>query len=153
MKRLTIIREDNNVVVDGETRKVDLSGMDSKIHAVQWCHCPERKKTKGWIEWEQDPLEDFRPNTPIETLDQFKSVIDAFHAAPTEEQRHARVRADHLVELTEKEAKRLEVDPSSDPEIVERAKRAVVTRKKERDEVYQGTRTDMGDGLLVRDED
>lgn len=34
--RLTIIRDDNLVIIDGRSAKVDLSGMIANYHAVQW---------------------------------------------------------------------------------------------------------------------
>ena len=34
--RLTIIRDDNTVIIDGQVAKVDCSGMLANYHAVQW---------------------------------------------------------------------------------------------------------------------
>lgn len=119
MKTISIVREDNAVYVNGECRVVDCSTIDPNIRAVQWCHCPKRKKSKGHIEWAQDPLEDFKPNTDIQSLKDFQHLVDAWEAAPSMDVMLMRERADRAV----KEAEEL-----GDAELVKelKAKRAAL---------------------------
>lgn len=87
--KATIIREDGLVGVDGVFRKVDLSGMDPNIRAVQW------KGETGHIEFESGP------NRLVADIEPFQPFIDLWAAAsppdPTSEDRvraaHARINA------------------------------------------------------------
>lgn len=73
--RVTIVREDNLVIIDGEPRRVDLSGMPNTIHAVQF------DGRQGEIEFRK--REGVKPPPEkIANLDQFKKYIDAWDKAP-----------------------------------------------------------------------
>lgn len=84
--RLTIIREDNKVVVDGEAHTVDCSSLSADVHAVHWSsngisqggeveysvtrceHCGARSK-KG--------------NELISDVAAYQSLMDAWKVAKT----------------------------------------------------------------------
>ena len=67
--RLTIIPEDNAVIIDNESKILDLSTVQipSTVHALQWFD------TKGWIEPKEseDPFIPKEPNQIIEVLPQW----------------------------------------------------------------------------------
>lgn len=67
--KLTIIRDDQMVGVNGEFRVVDVSGMNPLIRAVQW------NGTTGHIEYDDGPNED------ISDVTEFQSQIDLWTAA------------------------------------------------------------------------
>lgn len=75
--RLTIIRSDNMVYIDGKALKVDCSSLDSSIHAVQW------NGQSGIIEFvDPDPFDGEAPApAPITDITQFQSLIDAWNTA------------------------------------------------------------------------
>jgi hypothetical protein len=78
--RVTIIRDDNFVSVDGEGYKVDCSSLPADFHALQWTgatgeveyrmtvctHCGARSK---------------KPNATIADTTEFKPQLDGWHAA------------------------------------------------------------------------
>ena len=68
--KVTIVPEDNVVLVDGEARSIDMTGMDPAVHAVQW------KDTQGEIEYKNG-----RRNKPITDISPFQSFIDRWVAA------------------------------------------------------------------------
>ena len=72
MSRITIVPSDNNVLVDGETRIVDMTGIDPAIHAVQWFD------TEGEIEYTRA---DGRRNEQINSISRFQVFIDRWTAA------------------------------------------------------------------------
>lgn len=90
METVTIIPSDNAVYINGEMRPVDCSTIDKTIHAVQWCHCPKRKLSKGHIEWVQDPFMPRKRNTEIADIEQFQGLIDVWHQTDDEQTRHAK---------------------------------------------------------------
>lgn len=51
--RVSIIKADGVVVVDGEARKVDLAALDQRIHAVMW----NTERNSGQIEYTEDATE------------------------------------------------------------------------------------------------
>lgn len=67
--RVTIIRDDSVVGVDGIFRRVDLSALIEGIRAVQW------NGTSGHIEY------DHAANTPLTSLADFQPFIDLWNAA------------------------------------------------------------------------
>jgi len=76
--RITIVREDNTVIVDGRALPIDCGPLAAAIHAVQW------HGDKGHIEYVNPPgapPEDFLPNAEIESLEPFQSVVNAWQAA------------------------------------------------------------------------
>lgn len=88
--RVTIIRDDSVVGVDGFFRKVDLSALPQGVRAVQW------DGAKGHVEYDE------APETPLDDIAGFQAFIDLWTAAapppppaPTPAQRiaaaHARI--------------------------------------------------------------
>ena len=73
--RLTIVPSDNVVLVDGRGLKLDLTGYASLdgIHAVQW------NDDAGHIEY--IATEVVRLNEPIDSIDPYQDIIDAWTAA------------------------------------------------------------------------
>ncbi len=67
--RITIVRDDSVVGVDGVFRRVDLSAMPAGIRAVQW------NGISGHIEYD-DAL-----NMPLQSIVDFQQFIDAWSAA------------------------------------------------------------------------
>jgi len=72
MSRITIVPDDGNVLVDGEAREIDMTGIDPAIHAVQWFD------TAGEIEYTEA---DGRRNEQITDISPFQSFIDLWAAA------------------------------------------------------------------------
>lgn len=70
MARITIVPSDNHVVIDGVARKINMAGIDSTIHAVQWF------STKGEIEYN-----DGKPHKKITSINPFQAFIDRWTAA------------------------------------------------------------------------
>jgi hypothetical protein len=68
--RVTIIADDGKVGVNGVFRAVDLSALDTNIHAVQW------DGAKGHVEYR-----DRSPETALASLSAYQSFIDAWTAA------------------------------------------------------------------------
>lgn len=68
--RLAIIRDINRVNIDGVARTVDLSTLDSNIHAIQW------NETVGHIEFK-----DHLPEVVLDDISIFQIYIDAWVAA------------------------------------------------------------------------
>lgn len=79
MPRLTIIRDDNAVYVDGRALTVDCSALASDIRAVQW------NGTAGHIEYDEELA---RAPDPITSIDAYLSLLTAWETA--------RAAADHV---------------------------------------------------------
>lgn len=69
--RLTIVCDDNLVIIDGVRHSVDCSAYPT-IHAVQWYG------SHGQIEFKADDLGNRAPNERIDELSQFQPLIDAW---------------------------------------------------------------------------
>src|SRR5690242_19654221 len=67
--RITIVRDDSVVGVDGIFRRIDLSAMPAGIRAVQW------NGVNGHIEY------DDMANGPLNNIADFQQFIDAWRAA------------------------------------------------------------------------
>ncbi|HEY6044769.1 MAG TPA: hypothetical protein VIU43_07705 [Nitrosospira sp.] len=67
--RITIIRDDSVVGVDGIFRRIDLSAMPAGIRAVQW------NGVTGHIEY------DDAANAPLGSIADFQQFVDAWIAA------------------------------------------------------------------------
>ena|SRR5687768_1655286 len=91
--RVTVIRDDNVIGVDGAFRNADLSGMPADVRAIQW------NGTEGHIEYA-----DGRPNKPIASEDAVEPYVALWNTVapppapePTPEQRrlaaHMRINA------------------------------------------------------------
>lgn len=72
MKRVTIVKEDNIVGIDGEFYTVDCSSLPANFHALQWY----ADDNAGEIEWTGRPKPS---NTEIDNIDEYKTLIDAWH--------------------------------------------------------------------------
>lgn len=68
--RLTIIADDGVVGVERDFREVDLSDLDSDIHAVQWYG------SEGQVEYRDD-----RPNLLITDMSKFQKFVGRWNAA------------------------------------------------------------------------
>jgi len=86
--RVTIIRDDGIVGIDGTFRAVDLSGLDENVRAVQW------DGDAGHVEY------DHSANTSLDNMNAYQAFIDLWTAAapaapsaPTLEQIKAAARA------------------------------------------------------------
>lgn len=81
-RRITIVREDNVVVVNGKAHTVDLSSMHPYLSAVQWYG----ETQTGEMEFIQTPGQPFALNIPITSIDGWKAAIEAWDAAELAEQ-------------------------------------------------------------------
>ena len=74
--KLTIIRDDNSVYIDGISRIIDCSSLDPSIHAIQW------NGQKGMIEYvDSDPFDGKMPAPkPITDITSYQYLIDAWNA-------------------------------------------------------------------------
>lgn len=70
MARITIVPSDNTMLIDGVARKINMAGIDSTIHAVQWF------STTGEIEYN-----DGKPHKKITSINPFQAFIDRWTAA------------------------------------------------------------------------
>lgn len=77
MQRMTIIREDNLVGIDGVFYGVDCSSIPANVHAVQWYG----DVSEGEIEWVQPRGQDKPSATRIESLDDYTYIIDLWNEA------------------------------------------------------------------------
>jgi hypothetical protein len=76
MSMITIVPEDNVVIVHGVGYKVDCSSLDPELHAIQWDH----DNKEGWNEWKNAPNEKI---TEIRGLD---AVFELWGKAKAEEE-------------------------------------------------------------------
>lgn len=76
MKRLTIVKEDNMVGIDGEFYLVDCSSLPANFHALQWYG--EVEEPYAEVEWNGHPKP---PNTEIDNVDEYQFLIDAWNVA------------------------------------------------------------------------
>jgi len=74
--RLTIIQEDGVVGVDCVFRRVDLSGLDTEIHAIQF----DTVKGKGHVEYDNS-LEPRLENTELENFAPYSVYVSRWAAA------------------------------------------------------------------------
>jgi hypothetical protein len=66
MRRLTIIKADNMVGIDGVFYNIDCSALPANFHALQW------DRNSGEIEWAGLPK---LPNTKINSIDKYQKYI------------------------------------------------------------------------------
>ena len=102
MPKVTIIKEDNIVIVDGVGRTVDCSGESANLHAVQW------DGSSGEVEYK-----DNTPNATIDTISAYQSLIDAHTAAAPVTQ----TKDEFLASSASYNAKRRAVYPSMDEQL------------------------------------
>jgi hypothetical protein len=75
--RVSIVTDDDLIVVDGEPRKVDLGALRGEgVHAIQWYG------DEGEIEWKGDHKHR-EPNLAIFNTDRFQYYIDRWLVAET----------------------------------------------------------------------
>lgn len=75
--RLTIIKSDNVVGVDGEFLTVDCSALPVNFHALQWEGPENGVGGEGEAEWSGDP----KPaNTAVVDLGEYYSCVEAWRA-------------------------------------------------------------------------
>lgn len=67
--RISIIREDNAVYVDGIVQIVDCSSLPQEIHAIQWFG------DKGWIEY----VHFDKPNVNIDSFEQYSEYVEKWN--------------------------------------------------------------------------
>lgn len=72
MKRMTIIKDDNNVYIDGKPHIVDCSSLPENFHALQWYG----DENYGEIEMNGRPKP---PNIEINSIQDYQSFIDAWY--------------------------------------------------------------------------
>lgn len=72
--KITVIRDDNTVSIDGEGYSVDLSSLDSSIHAIQW------HDTVGEVEM-KDSRGRMIENREITSFDEFAFIIPLWEEA------------------------------------------------------------------------
>ena len=72
MKRLTIVKADNTVYIDGKARIVDCSSLPENFHALQWYE----DELFGEIEMDGRPKP---PNVEINNIQDYQSFIDAWY--------------------------------------------------------------------------
>ncbi len=69
--RVTILVDDSNVYVEEQAIKVDLTGLDEEIHAVQWYG------TVGEIEYKHDHIENSKkPNERFSDFSPYQVFVD-----------------------------------------------------------------------------
>lgn len=101
--RLTIIRNDNTVIVDGVGyNTIDLSALDPDIHAIQWYD------SEGEIEWKHPNKVGAAivENERITDITPFQWCVDLWHAADTAYKElcvltEARLQAEQGVQIAE----------------------------------------------------
>lgn len=80
MNRLTIIKVDNVVGIDGNFSTIDCSSLPENFHALQW----NQNTSIGEVEWNGNPRP---PNTIITDLNDYQFLVDAWkqkNPIPTE---------------------------------------------------------------------
>lgn len=78
MSRIVIVKDDNNVGIDGEFRHFDLSNLEPGLHAVVY----DTVKQKGWIEYDAQEVKR-RPNKEIDEVyftNAFGSCVDIWNS-------------------------------------------------------------------------
>ena len=74
MIRLTIIKNDNLVGIDGKFTTIDCSSLPSNLHAVQW----DAVNSVGEVEWNGNPKPS---NTPITDITDYQDIVTAWYKA------------------------------------------------------------------------
>jgi hypothetical protein len=75
--RLTIIKDDSTVIIDGVYYEVDVSALPSGLHALQWY------ETRGEIEWKDENGKMTR-NEEISSITDYQWIIDAWNVKKEE---------------------------------------------------------------------
>ena len=72
--QVTIIPQDNSVVLDGAALRIDCSGVAPMIHAIQW----NDEAGEGQIEFVQTPGKPFMPNVKIVEFGGYEYLRQAY---------------------------------------------------------------------------
>jgi hypothetical protein len=72
--RLTIIKQDNAVYIDGVAREIDCSSLDASFHALQW------DGTSGEVEVCNPVTKKLVRNDVIDSIAPYQSFVDAWNA-------------------------------------------------------------------------
>jgi hypothetical protein len=95
--RVTIVVDDNIVLVDGKPAHVDLSPLIAdRIHAVQWYD------SKGEVEFradDDDPLGDRQPNERISDFTPFNRYVEKWKVQREADERLAREMQERMEEI------------------------------------------------------
>jgi len=67
--RLTIIKEDNAVYIDGIAKEIDCSDLPSDFHALQW------DGSSGWIEF----VNNYKLQEELSDISEYQKYIDAWN--------------------------------------------------------------------------
>ena len=76
--RLTIIKDDSRVIINGINYEIDISALPVGIHAIQWY------ETQGEIEWKDERGRMVR-NEEISSITDYQWIIDAWNLKHVEE--------------------------------------------------------------------
>jgi hypothetical protein len=101
--RLTIIRDDNAVYIDGLCVIVDCSSLSEDIHAVQW------NGQNGWVEFKDNSEGNKPANEAISTLEAFSTLV------ASAETRIAELKAQLEIELSVMSAASSTIPPQPNP--------------------------------------
>jgi hypothetical protein len=82
--RVTILADDNQVYVEGHALKVDLTGLEEDIHAVQWYG------SVGEVEYKHDQIANTRePNERIDDFSPYQVFVDRWMVEAQKEEEPA----------------------------------------------------------------
>lgn len=98
-QRITIIRQDNTVVVDGVGASVDCAELPQYVHAIQWFG------TDGWIEFAPDAGGKRSPNLKIVEIAPYGFLVDR-HSIEVKRCEDARIEQERLAALSHDAAAR-----------------------------------------------
>jgi hypothetical protein len=76
--RLTVIKDDSAVIIDGTYYEIDVGALPVGIHAIQWY------ETQGEIEWKNERGRMVR-NEEISSITDYQWIIDAWNLKHAEE--------------------------------------------------------------------
>lgn len=77
--KLTIVRPDNSVIIDGEHQKIDCSDLPEYVFAIQW------NGEKGHIEYTADSKGRHQPNVAITDIAPYNYLVEKWQAAKSEQ--------------------------------------------------------------------
>jgi hypothetical protein len=104
--RVSVIREDGIVVVNGESYSgIDMSNVPAFIHAIQW------HKDYGYIEIVDNDHEDdyhIMDTIRIDSFDEYEFLVDLWREKKREERRQDDDRSEKIAERNQKEELRIQ---------------------------------------------
>jgi len=78
--RVTIIKDDNRVIVDGESHAVDCSDLPADFHALQWVET-HGEVEYGTVRCDHCGARSKKPNMPIIDSTPYHKYVDAWRVA------------------------------------------------------------------------